>query len=86
MQADLTEINEHLDNFEGWIETIKEGNNSSEIVLNYDFDRAIIDEKDFIYIYSEKHTWDDGFTSLVNYDVYFFDSQTMVLYYFHNNI
>ena len=36
-----------------------------------DFDRSIIDSEDYLYINSEKHTWDDGYTSLVNYDVYF---------------
>ena len=83
---DLTEINEHLDDFGGWIETIKDNESASEIVINYDFNRDIIDEEDYIYIYSETQTWDDGHTSLVNYDIYFFDTQTLVLYYFHNNI
>ena len=83
---DLNKINEHLDDFEGWIETIKDGDSSCEIVINYDFNRDIIDEEDYIYIYSETQTWDDGHTSLVNYDIYFLDIQTLVLYYFHNNI
>lgn len=82
----LDNINEHLDDFEGWIETIKRNDASCEIVTKYDFNRKIIDMEDYIYIYSEEHTWDDGFTSLVNYDIYFFDVQTLVLYYFHNNI
>ncbi len=85
-ESDFTNINEHLDDFESWIETIKDGDASHEIVVNYDFDRSIIDTEDYIYIYSEKHTWDDGDTSLVDYDIYFFDTQTLVLYYFHNNI
>ena len=75
-----------LDDFESWIETYREGDASREIVVNYDFDRSIIDSEDYLYIDSEKHTWDDGYTSLVNYDVYFFDTQTNTLYYFHNNI
>lgn len=85
-QSDFTKINEHLDDFESWIETFKDGDASHEIVVNYDFDRSIIDTEDYIYIDSEKHTWSDGDTSLVNYDLYFFDIQTLVLYYFHNNI
>ncbi len=89
-ESDLAKINEHLDDFESWIETYKENDDSLEIVVNYDFDRAKIDKNDYIYINSEKliTTWDDGTTttSLASYDIYFFDTQTQILYYFHNNI
>ena len=84
-QSDIDILNEHLDDFESCIETYREGDATREIVVNYDFDRSIIDSEDYLYIDSEKHTWDDGFTFLVNYDVYFFDFQTNTLYYFHNN-
>ena len=89
-KSDATKINEHLDDFESWIETYRETDSSREIVMNYDFDRTIIDSEDYFYIDSEKltTTWDDGTTTttLANYDVYFFDTQTQILYYFHNNI
>ena len=85
-EKDLTAINTHLDDFERWIDTIKDSNPSSEVVVNYDFNRSIIDTEDYLYIDSEEHTWDDGSTSLVRYNVYLFDTQTQVLYYFHNNI
>ena len=85
-EADLIKINEHIDDFESWIETYKERDDSLEIVVNYDFNREIIDTEDYIYIDSETQTWEDGTTLLVNYDVYFFDRQTQVLYYFHNNL
>lgn len=89
-EYDLNKINEHLDDFESWIETIREDDASHEIVENYDFDRIIIDNKDYIYIDSEKLTTtrDDGTatTVLSSYDIYFFDMQTQILYYFHNNI
>ena len=85
-EKDLTAINTHLDDFESWIETIKDGRPSNEVVVNYDFNRSIIDTEDYLYIDSEEHTWDDGSTSLVRYNVYLFDTQTQVLYYFHNNI
>lgn len=84
--SDVEALNEHLDDFESWIQCYCEDDSSKEIVVNYDFDRSLIDDADYIYIYSEKDEWDDGSVSLVNYDVYFFDSQTQVLYYFHNNI
>jgi hypothetical protein len=50
-------------------------------VQNYHFDRNILDTEDYFYIYNhyeEKPYW--------NYDLWLFDSQTNVLYYFHNNI
>ena len=86
-QADIDVLNEHLDDFESWIETLREGDASREIVVNYDFDRSVIDHKDYLYIESEKYDpWDDGNMVLASYDVYFFDTQTNTLYYFHNNI
>ena len=85
-ETDLNTMNIHFDDFEAWIATIKNSDASNEVVLNYDFDREIIDTEDYIYIDSEEHTWSDGHTSLVKYNIYFFDTQTQVLYYFHNNI
>ena len=85
-ETDYAIINTHLDDFEGWIETIKDNEPSSEVVVNYDFDREIIDVEDYFYIDSEELTWSDGYTSLVRYNIYLFDTQTQVLYYFHNNI
>lgn len=84
--SDLERICSHLDDFEGWIETIGKGEASSEVVVNYDFDRGVIDLEDYFYIESEAHTWRNGYTAIVNYDVYLFDTQTQILYYFHNNI
>ena len=85
-ETDFAIINTHLDDFEGWIETIKDSYPTCEVVVNYDFDREIIDVEDYFYIDSEEHTWSNGHTSLVRYDIYLFDTQTQVLYYFHNNI
>lgn len=84
--ADLAVINEHLDDFESWIELFRSNDPSRKIVQNYDFDRRIIDTEDYFYITTKKHTWSDGHTSLTSYNLYIFDSQTLVLYYFHNNI
>lgn len=85
-EADLSNINTHLDDFEEWIETFKTNDDSAEIVVNYDFNRNLIDLEDYIYIDSEEHTWSTGYTSLVRYNIYFFDTQSQILYYFHNNI
>lgn len=85
-ESDLATIEEYLDDFEQWIELIRQSGESSEVVNGYDFFRAWIDTDDYCYIDAEEHTWSDGYTSLVSYDVYFYDTQTQVLYYFHNNI
>ncbi len=85
-EADLATIDRHLNDFEEWIETMGKSDPSREIVVNYDFDREIINTGDYFYIESEESTWPDGYTMLVNYDVYLFDTETQVLYFFHNNI
>lgn len=85
-ETDLPVLYAHLDDYEGWIETIGHSEPDSEVVANYDFDRSVIDTADYFYIDSEERTWDDGHTTLVNYDVYFFDIQSQILYFFHNNI
>lgn len=84
--TDLDTLNEHLDDFEGWIGLYKQDYPEMEIAIYYDFDRSLIDTEDYFCLGSEKVTFENGITSLVNYDIYFFDIQTNVLYYFHNNI
>lgn len=85
-ETDLDLIAEYTDNFEKWIETIKETDASDEVVVNYDFNREIIGTDDYIYINSAEYTNSDGITALASYDIYFFDTKTQVLYYLHNNI
>lgn len=85
-ETDLPVINEYLADFEGWIEVLRKSDELDELAANYDFDRTIVETGDYIYIDSEERTWEDGHTTLVNYDVYFFDIQSQVLYYFHSNI
>ena len=86
-QSDINALNEHLDDFESWISTYRENDITCEIVVHYDFDRCFIDYEDYLYIYSEQgDPWEDGNIVLYNYDIYFFDTQSNTLYYFHNNI
>lgn len=85
-ETDLETINIHLDDFEGWLEVIKKNDALREVVVNYDFDRTIIDTEDYYYIDSLGYTENDGHISFVRYNIYLFDTQTQVLYYFHNNI
>ena len=78
---DIETICGFLDNYEQWIETFRDNDPEDALVQNYYFDRAVLDTQDYFYIYtdnSEHPYW--------NYDLWVFDSQTNVLYYFHNNI
>jgi hypothetical protein len=84
--ADFSVINKHLDNFEDWIETFRRSGPDRELVVHYDFDRSLIDCDDYLYIESEEHTWDSGTKALIRYDIYFFDTQSNTLFFFHNNI
>ena len=80
-QADIETICGFLDNYEQWIETFRNDDPDDDLVQNYHFDRNILDTQDYFYIYNhyeEEPYW--------NYDLWVFDSQTNVLYYFHNNI
>lgn len=80
---DIEEILLHIDNFEGWVETC-----GGDLQNNYDFDKGVVSEGDFFYIatlYGEpigNHTYQ----KFDNYDLYYFDTDTQILYYFHNNI
>lgn len=65
----LDTINMYLDDFENWIRLDEEADASSEVVVNYDFDRAIIDSEDYFYIDSEETVWDDGTTSVTSFDI-----------------
>ena len=79
--SDFEIIEMYLDDYEGWIETVRENDPGSDLVTHYDFDRSIIDWEDYIYIESK---YVDSMLS--SYNIYFFDTQSNVLYYFHNNI
>lgn len=80
-EDDIEIIGLFVDNFDNWIDTFQNGNPADELVVNYAFDRSIMDTDDYFYIYEG-----EGYSKFGCYDLYLFDSQTNVLYYFHNNI
>ena len=75
------DFKKHVDNFERWIEAIKESDPKDEVVLGYDFDSSVISDGDYLYIYD-----DSDYPEFGNYNVYFFDIETKTLYFFHSNI
>ena len=78
----------YIDNFENWVNVTREGDDDNALVVNYHFSRDDIDEGDYLYIYDRegKPIGDGAYSKYDYYNVYFFDSQTTTLYYFHNNI
>lgn len=80
-EGDRERLSGFLDNFEGWIESIGHSDPQNEVVVHYAFDRRLMDTRDWFYIYE-----DPDYPEFGCYDLWFFDSQTHVLYYFHSNI
>ena len=78
-EADIITIRVYIGNFQMFVNTYKKNNPDDELAVNYSFDSSIIDTDDYFYIYEKGEFYS-------NYDVYFFDTQTNQLYYFHNNI
>ncbi len=75
------ELITHIENFEEWIESLKSSVPDNEVVTGYDFEPSVISQADYLYIYD-----DPDYPELGSYTVYFFDMESMTLYYFHNNI
>ena len=71
----------HIDDFETWIQLKRESDSKNEVGIYYDFDRSVITDGDYLYIYDNPE-----YPELGCYDVYYFDVESNILYYFHNNI
>lgn len=89
--ADIDVLNGYIDNFDNWVDLISENSSTKkeiELVKNYDLDRTIINEGDFFYIYDKmgEPIGEGQYEQYECYDVYIFDIESCILYYFHNNI
>lgn len=71
------ELVKYIDDYEKWVSVLAENEPACELAAHYDFDRSCIDDSDWYYIDA------DGFHC---YDLYFYDVESKVLYWFHNNI
>ncbi len=73
--ASLSVLTAHIDAYEQWVtESFLEK-------VPYDFDKSVIDESDYAYIYN-----DPDYPAYGCFNIYFYDSAAGVLYYFHANI
>lgn len=77
-EEDILNIHAYLDNFENWVEI-----DSGFPKEAYDFDRAQIQPGDYFCILNRYEEPEKEFWS---YNIYYFDLDAGILYYFHNNI
>lgn len=78
---DIEIIHAFIDDFEKYIDAFRNNDPNDELALNYTFDCSSIDTGDYFYIYEG-----ENYPKFGCYDVWIFDCQTKILYYFHNNI
>ncbi len=78
---DVEEIKGYFENFKGWVEF-------QEYKDKYDFRYESVDTSDYFYIENEDtcETYENCPDKYDNYDVYFFDVETKILYFIHSNI
>lgn len=87
-EEDIKELNSYIDNYEEWVDVFTEEIDDEmdrEFAESYDFNRNIISTNDYCYIY-DSADYDDFYEKFNSYDLYFYDTETETLYYFHNNI
>ena len=89
--TDIEVLNGYIDNFDNWVNLISESpliKKEQELVKNYDFERTIINEGDFFYIYDKmgEPIGESQYEQYDFYDVYIFDIESCTLYYFHSEI
>ena len=71
----------YFSNFERWMR-------SADRYDEYDFDWRCVNEGDYVFIMSKegRPIGQSYYGKYDNYTVYFFDTESMILYYIHNNI
>lgn len=77
-EEDIPKILSYIEDFEDWTETCSDFPRES-----YDFDISAIEEGDYFYILNR---YEEPGEEYWNYNVYYFDLESQILYYFHNNI
>lgn len=76
--TDIPQIIAYIEDFEEWVSVSHDFPSES-----YDFDKAIVSTGDYFYVSNRYQELEKAFW---NYDLYFFDLETLTLYYFHSNI
>lgn len=81
VQDDINNIKSYFNDFKSVME-------SKERLNEYDFDIDSITENDYVRIITKEGTpiGDSTYGKFDNYSIFLFDSETLTLYYIHNNI
>ena len=76
------EILLHIQNFEEWVKVI-----GGELQEGYDFDCSIISTDDYFYLDTKagEPIGSGTYDQFDHYKLYYFEVDTLTLYYFHNN-
>ena len=78
MEEDIPTILKYVEHFEGCIEVYQDFPSES-----YDFEKSTVSTGDYFYIFNK---YGDPQMSFWDYNLYYFDVDTSILYYFHTNI
>lgn len=74
----IPDILSYIENFQGWVEICHDFPKEE-----YDFDTAMVEAGDYFYLHTKYEESDKKYW---NYDLYYFDLDSGILYYFHNNL
>ena len=77
-EEDIPTVLNYVEDFEGWVKACKK-----IPVEAYDFDKSMISVGDYFYI---SNHYEEPERAMWNYNLYYFDVDASVLYFFHNNI
>ena len=77
-----------IENIKSYFNNFKDVMESLERLNEYDFDVNSITENDYVRIVTKEGTpiGDSTYGKFDNYSIFLFDSETLTLYYIHNNI
>ena len=76
--TDVPQIIAYIEDFEEWVSVSHDFPSES-----YDFDKAIVSTGDYFYV---SNRYQEAEKAFWNYDLYYFDLESLTLYYFHSNI
>lgn len=78
-KEDIEDIKGYFNDFRNWM---------SSRLDEYDFDDSMINEGDYVRIRTKEgeKIGNSQYNKYDNYSIYFFDIETLTLYYIHNNI
>lgn len=81
-EEDIENLKDYYENFEGWMETCNR-------LEEYSFDTDCISEGDYYRLLTKegiKLSDGSSYGKYDNYTLYFFDTETLTLYYIHQNV